>query len=144
MPCAFNGQPAWRVVERGADWALWHGQFCPTTVTYDVRMRYRAPFAPKNGTPSSAQPRVTVKGLELDEQLGHAEVPHVYRSRSLNGQPQLCLFDPAARPVEWSASDLLADTTVLRAGQWLIFYEGWLATGRWDGGGRHPDAARAA
>lgn len=136
--------PAWRVLERGADRALWHGRFEPTTVTYDVNMYYRAPHALESGTTSSVQPRVTVQGLNLSSLHELVESPHIYVHPSRNRPPELCLFDPAARSVEWSAGDLLADTTVHWVGQWLIFYEGWLATGQWYGGGRHPGAERAA
>jgi len=32
----------------------------------------------------------------------------------------------------------LAETTVPWAARYLYFYEGWLLTGKWSGGGRHP------
>ena len=50
----------------------------------------------------------------------------------------LCLFDPDRE--QWCASDLIADTTVPWTVDWLACYEGWLATGRWHGGGRHAPA----
>ena len=40
---------------------------------------------------------------------------------------------------EWDANDLIADTTIHWAAQWLYFYEGWLVTKKWRGGGRHVD-----
>jgi hypothetical protein len=39
---------------------------------------------------------------------------------------------------EWGLDDLIAETTILWAARWLFFYEGWLATKKWKGGGRHP------
>ena len=48
----------------------------------------------------------------------------------------LCLFDAYNR--EWTPSDLLAETTVPWSSRYLFFYEGWLATKSWRGGGRHP------
>jgi hypothetical protein len=50
----------------------------------------------------------------------------------------LCLFDPEAE--EWSHDDLIAFTTIPWAADWLACYEGWLASGRWYGGGRHGRA----
>lgn len=56
----------------------------------------------------------------------------MYWSRK-QSEPFLCLFDPNAR--EWSIEDLIAHTTVFWAAEWLYFYEGWLITKRWRGGG---------
>lgn len=33
----------------------------------------------------------------------------------------------------------LVDSVLLWASLWLFFYEVWLATGDWLGGGEHPD-----
>jgi hypothetical protein len=49
--------------------------------------------------------------------------------------PYLCLFSPELR--EWDIDDLIADTTIFWAAEWLYFYEGWLVTKKWHGGGRH-------
>ena len=136
--------PAWRVLERGLDWALWLGCLRPTSADYDVRMRYRVPLALENVPLVLVQPQVTVDGLTLKGLPRGVEPPHLYPPRPGNGSPTLCLFDPVARPVEWSTGDLLADTTVHWIGQWLVFFEGWLVTGRWYGGGRHPGAAPSA
>jgi hypothetical protein len=61
------------------------------------------------------------------------DLPHVYAS---GDQILLCLFDPDTR--EWAPCDLLSETTVPYATDWLACYEGWRATGEWTGGGRHP------
>jgi hypothetical protein len=50
--------------------------------------------------------------------------------------PSLCLFSLSKR--EWTPDDLIAHTTVFWAWEWLLFYEGWLVTKKWKGGGRHP------
>ncbi len=51
----------------------------------------------------------------------------------LNPDGTLCLFDPHGG--EWSPSDSIADTTVAWASLWLMYYELWLDTGEWKGGG---------
>lgn len=41
---------------------------------------------------------------------------------------------------EWTPDLYIADTIVPWAALWLVFYEYWLATGLWLGGGEHPPA----
>jgi hypothetical protein len=47
-----------------------------------------------------------------------------------------CLFTPNAG--DWRSSMWLSHTIVPWLAEWLIFYEGWRATGRWHGGGTLP------
>lgn len=76
-------------------------------------------------------PELVIQPCALEE----APLPHVYFDHPDITMAALCLFDPANN--EWSHDDLLADTTVPWAADWLACYEGWLVTGRWFGGGRH-------
>jgi hypothetical protein len=39
---------------------------------------------------------------------------------------------------QWTPDMYIADTIVPWAALWLVFYEYWLATGLWLGGGEHP------
>jgi len=55
---------------------------------------------------------------------------------SLPERPILCLYDPATN--EWSPDKAIAKTIIPWTIDWLACYEGWLATGEWTGGGRHP------
>ena len=64
-------------------------------------------------------------------------IPHHYLNRVDPHRPILCLYDPDAE--EWCATDLVAETIIPWTVDWLACYEGWLATGRWAGGGRHPE-----
>ena len=55
-------------------------------------------------------------------------LPHVW-----NHEKQvLCLFQEG----DWRPGLRLADSIVPWASEWLFFYEIWLVTGEWDGGGR--------
>jgi hypothetical protein len=75
----------------------------------------------------------------LLEQHGDYEqgpIPHVYWSDKYPTMPSLCLFSPSGR--EWSPDDLIGHTTVFWAWEWLYFYDGWLVTKKWKGGGQHP------
>lgn len=59
-------------------------------------------------------------------------LPHVYDQST----QRLCLYLPRKR--EWNASMLLSETAIPWAIEWLYFYETWLCTGTWLGGGEHP------
>jgi uncharacterized protein len=69
-------------------------------------------------------------------------VPHVYRLGHKPEFPALCLFDP--KQDEWSPDEFIADKIIPWAIKWLFYYEVWLATGEWQGGGRHPEIPKDA
>ena len=84
--------------------------------------------------------------VEIQYKLG--EGPHVYildpplqyrngvRAEHMYGDNEPCLYLP--RSGEWRQSKLLTETIVPWTMLWLAFYETWLVTGEWDGGGVHP------
>lgn len=84
------------------------------------------------------QPRVRILDprLELHWDYEEPPVPHVYRVDSSLDAAVLCLFDVEAS--EWTPDDIMAETTLRWTSIWLNFYEGWLVTKKWYGGGRHP------
>jgi hypothetical protein len=131
--------PMLKVIERGEGDATWVGTLIPSSIKYEVRIKYRAPLAIERSTILQIQPRVQVLSplLEWHPEFEDGPVPHVYKCELEPNLPFLCLFDPY-QP-EWSASDLLAETTVPWTASYLFFYEGWLALGQWLGPGRHPD-----
>jgi hypothetical protein len=132
--------PSFAVVAREGRGAVWEGTLAPIQKRYRVRMSYTVPSAVELFSIVNAQPRVQVLGpvLERHPEFDEGPVPHVYHNRRDVALPFLCLFDPYSG--EWSPDDLLADTTVHWAARYLYFYEGWLVTGKWLGGGRHPTA----
>lgn len=72
-------------------------------------------------------PLVPREGGEFDA------IPHlIYRGSDPAGSG-LCLYDPDGR--EWSTFNLIADTTIPWAMEWLYYYELWLYDGVWRGGG---------
>lgn len=133
--------PDFAVANRGDRHAIWEGPLQPVKRSYKVRIAYRTPLAIEMVTIHTVQPRVQVLQplLERHPEFEEGPLPHVYTNERDPGRPCLCLFDPQAD--EWSMNDLVAETTVLWAARWLFFYEGWLLTGRWRGGGRHPGPA---
>ena len=100
----------------------WTGRIQPTVLsrTYVVRITYARDLVPQ----------VRVLDPPLRGRPGE-RLPHVYRG------PLLCLHLPG----EWTDEMHLATTTIPWASAWLAFYEIWLATGNWLGGGTHelPD-----
>jgi len=56
-------------------------------------------------------------------------LPHIYSTE----KQWLCLYYRRAR--EWKSNMLLSKTIIPWSVEWLYFYELWLATGKWLGGG---------
>ncbi|TIX48860.1 hypothetical protein E5222_14040 [Alteraurantiacibacter aquimixticola] len=89
---------------------------------YTVRIEYR----------QGSTPRVFVIDPSLSELAGDRDLPHVYRDPL-----RLCLMLPKA--FEWDSSMRIDQTFVPWAATWLYYFEEWLASGEWKGGGTHPD-----
>lgn len=73
--------------------------------------------------------------VESPDLVGLAEgrkIPHVYEQSPVH----LCLFLPGAR--EWRPDLLIDRTLVPWASLWLFYFEDWLVSDEWKGGGAHP------
>ncbi|MGD0185237.1 MAG: hypothetical protein ABSC25_08295 [Roseiarcus sp.] len=134
--------PGFDVAEETADRAVWFGSLAGIELQYRLAIEFGLPV---RGRDSDRQwrrfPVVRVLTPELTpnwDAKEEAPLPHVYFELPDITLSPLCLFDPRKR--EWRHDDLIATTTVPWAADWLACYEGWLATGRWTGGGRHADA----
>ncbi|WP_234896580.1 hypothetical protein [Sinorhizobium meliloti] len=110
------------------DAVVWRGPLKPLMRTYDIAITYRTDYV-------ISGPRVRVISPPSTRLPDNPEgsLPHVYNR---DRDPFMCLFDPAKH--EWSGWDLISETTVPWAIDWLACYEFWLMTGIWEGGGRHP------
>ena len=104
---------------------VWYGLISPTAISkkYKVIIIYEL----------NKSPEVYVIGDEL-EKLDAADFPHNYNIDKKNKMVKICIY----RYREFSSSKILADTIVPWTVEWLYFYENWLATGKWLGGGAHP------
>lgn len=73
------------------------------------------------------------KVFVINEVLKVAEnrekLPHVYDHE----KQQLCLFSLSKK--EWNSKQLIVKTLIPWASEWLFYYELWLPTGEWFGGG---------
>ena len=104
---------------------VWKGWLQPTAVSERYQVRIEAFRSPKK------VPKTYVESPALKQRNGES-APHLYSVR----RAQLCLWYPGRG--EWSPRMWFADSILLWASLWLFFYEVWLATGDWLGGGEHP------
>ena len=104
---------------------VWKGTLCPTTLsrTYPVALEYTLGYKPK----------VTVSGDGI-RKIDDPDFPHVFHRDYKKNEVEICL----CYGDDFSSDMLIADTYIPWAIEWLYFYEIWLVTGEWHGGGLHP------
>lgn len=90
--------------------------------SYRLRIRFK----------SNGSPNVTVLSPNLNELAPGKKLPHVYATKPV----RLCLCFPSSD--EWTTDKSIAETIVPWAYLWLMYFEHWLATEEWQGGGIHP------
>lgn len=129
--------PDLEVAARSDRACLWKGPIKPYRKIFQISIFYRPPIAPEIFTCNGVQPLVQVHSpiLERHANFDEGPIPHIYENRNELLLPFLCLFDPDAK--EWTPDDSLTETTIPWTERWLFNYEFWLATGFWEGGGRH-------
>lgn len=91
----------------------------PMMDQYRVRLEYKV----------GSSPKVFVEQPQLHRRTPTERIPHTYPG------DRPCVFDPLG--ADWSPDQSIGrmvDWLLL----WLAYYELWLATGVWKGGGRHP------
>lgn len=116
----------------------WFGWLAGIERRYRIMVEYDLPPRSVSNEVAQRFPLVRVMSPALEPNFDakeEAPLPHVYFDDLDLTLSPLCLFDPDKD--EWTHNDLIALTTVPWAADWLACYEGWLATGRWFGGGRH-------
>ena len=77
-------------------------------------------------------PDVYVFEPNLSKLAGDRKIPHLYSQK----EQRLCLYLPRAR--EWNHGKSVASTIVPWIFLWLYFFEEWLFSNEWQGGGEHP------
>lgn len=116
--CSGNG---W--LDKGAlSWEYWV-QPTPLSRQYKVRISYQ----------QGAIPIVHVLDPNLKALANGRTLPHVYDQ----DPARLCLYLPGSG--EWTRSMKIVDTIVPWTMLWLYYFEDWLTTAEWKGGGKHPD-----
>lgn len=108
---------------RGA--LTWEGMVRPTALSraYQLTVTYKVGY----------RPQVSVSGDGLPG-LERPDFPHKFAIDRKNNTVKICLH----LRHEFSESMLISDCIIPWAVEWLYFYEIWLATGEWCGGGKHP------
>ncbi len=90
--------------------------------TYDIRISYSV----------GKKPQVLVRNPSLVELARPRRLPHVYQQ----DPTLLCLY--RSTKGDWTARMHIAKTIVPWTALWLFFFEAWLASNEWKGGGEHP------
>lgn len=95
------------------------GEIQPISVSarYRVEIRLRA----------GDRPRARVLSPQLLRRASGEPIPHTW------GPDAPCFYYPVGR--DWLPSMTMSTSVVPWLGLWLVHYEGWRATGHWEGGG---------
>jgi hypothetical protein len=103
---------------------IWKFDACPDPLsrTYRLRLRYTL----------YTTPHVAVVSHNLRALSEGRTPPHLYHDPD-----RLCLYMPGGG--EWDQTQRLDQTIVPWSFLWLAYFEHWLATDEWGGGGEHPD-----
>ncbi len=102
----------------------WRGVIRPMPVSreYVVRILYRP----------GRKPSVFIVKPSLRELADGRVVPHLYSQK----KQKLCLYRPKYR--EWRPDQHISKTIIPWTYLWLFYFEEWLFSNKWKGGGEHP------
>lgn len=86
--------------------------------------------------PRSGYPSMVVLEPDLKSLAGDRCIPHTYMHQGKG--TELCLWLP--RELQWNSGMRLSETYLPWTAEWLDYFEEWLETDSWAGGGAHPEA----
>lgn len=95
----------------------------PLSRDYAVRIDFR----------QGGRPEIFVETPDLQALADGRRIPHLYQQ----APPRLCLYLPGTR--QWESWMRLDQTIVPWTAVWLFYFEEWLASDEWKGGGMHPN-----
>lgn len=75
---------------------------------------------------------------DLRTLVGGRKIPHTYPQAGPG--ECLCLWMPKLKEWDWHLK--LSETYIPWTLRWLYYFEDWLYSDNWAGGGEHPDVAR--
>ena len=114
---------------RNREYFIWTNKFKPSNLSreYSISIEYNGRKPPN-------------VWLDIDsiEKTINDDVPHIYEYDKKNKRLKLCLYKPGYN--EWNKTKSIAKTIVPWAIEWLFYFEIWLNTGEWYGGGEHPES----
>ncbi len=104
---------------------VWEFEARPTPLcrTYRVRIKYME---------RKGSPEVYIVDPDPSDLAKSRRIPHVYDQKPA----RLCLYLPGTG--QWSPDLRLVDTIVPWTYLWLFYFEDWLVSDEWKGGGEHP------
>ena len=110
------------------DVLTWDGWLQPSAIShrYKIRITYKLGDVPE------------IILLEPDAQqladkvISGRRPPHIYGTDPL----RLCVHHPGRR--DWKSTQPIATTIIPWTIMWLSFFEDWVCTDVWSGGGEHP------
>lgn len=105
---------------------IWYGMIKPTPVSrlYKIKIHCKG---------LNKRPRVVLYG-DIIEGIDRSDFPHHFEIDKVKQEVVLCLH----MPCEFNYKLWIADTIIPWTQEWLYYYEIWLATGEWCGGGHTP------
>lgn len=112
------------------------GRLHPTGLTWEYRDRptpLSREYSMRIILQRGETPDVFVADPDLLALAGDRPLPHVYHNPL-----RLCLTLPGTQ--EWTGRMRIDQTFVPWATTWLYYFEEWLLSDEWKGGGEHPDA----
>lgn len=102
----------------------WEYRVRPTTLSREYLVRLTLE--------RGGSPKAFILEPDIELLAGDRRLPHVYRDPL-----RLCLHLPKAH--EWVGSMRLDQSFVPWVATWLFYFEEWLVSNDWKGGGEHPD-----
>ena len=97
----------------------------PVSRRYRLKLNYALP----------GPPQIFVIDPNLRTLAAGRTIPHLYDQ----ARARLCVYLPKAG--EWHDRRLLSETLVPWSVLWLLYFEEWLVSDEWQGGGVHVNAA---
>lgn len=82
-------------------------------------------------------PKVWIEQPSLTTLAEGRRIPHLY-DHVLH---QLCLYHPKKQ--EWAPRMPISKTVIPWTSLWLFYFEDWLVSGEWHGGGEHPPSKKS-
>lgn len=90
--------------------------------------------------PHKGNPQMIVLEPNLEMLAAGRRVPHTYLYEGKG--TKLCLWLPKGR--QWNPEMRFCETYLPWTAEWLDYFEEWLETDSWAGGGMHPELRSAA
>ena len=108
---------------------LWEGWVAPSAIgrKYHLRVEYEW-----RGVPKIFVTQPNLRGI-ADSAIPGRDLPHVYSQEPV----RLCVHLPGSG--EWHSAKAIAATLIPWSIGWLSFFEDWVFTNVWSGGGIHRD-----